>query len=190
MPDPTVALWSKTLVHAREAVDIEATRIMMENGSPLQGMAKAQLFRYFVLARLESMDLGRFEVTTSHRAVGRVQLTDTATGQPYLLKSETGAEFEVDPPDDQLSLFDMALSPGVWLVTYAFDTNGAMRLSCTPSIDRSTKYPGRRYLQVGERVLWGLWAPHVDDGAFDQGEDDDFEDLFGATDDMTDEDGL
>lgn len=190
MPDSVVALWSKTLIHAREAVDIEATRIMMENGSPLQGMAKAQLFRYFVLAKLESTDLDGFKLTTSHRAVGRVQLTDTTTGQPYLLKSETGAEFEVDQPQDQLSLFQLALSPGVWVVTYAFDTNGAMRLSCTPSVDRSTKYPGRRYLQVGERVLWGLWAPHGESASFDQGEDEDFDDLFGAPDDMTDEDGL
>ena len=190
MTDPVISLWSKTLISAREACELEATRLMLENGSPIQGMAKAQLFRYFILTQLESMELDRFELCTSHRAVGRVHLTDLSTGQPFLLKSETGADFELDRSAEQLCLFDIALSAGVWVVTYAFDTNGAMRLACTPSIDRSSKFPGRRYLQVGEREAWGVWLPEDNGTSFDQGSEEAFEDLFGSVDDLTDEDDL
>jgi hypothetical protein len=151
-----------------------------EYGTPPTDMAKVHHMRSIVQARLTEDE--RFELDEEWADFGRVKWTDLATGQSYILRSQSALRIETEirnqgtlfNPDQYIQTTDVVM------VVYEFDRSG-LNLSVAKTVQRSAR--GRLEAATYPRDIgsWSFTGETDDlDGAaatFDQQAQDVFDEL-------------
>ncbi len=161
-------------------------QFMDDHGAPPSLMAKVHHMRATVQAALSEDD--SYDLHSSYTEYGRVQFSETATGDEFLLRSAATVKIE-EAKYEQLELITgltRVNRSGVLLLVYQFSREGV-----TLSIAESVQRGGRARLAAAGRPSYvGLW-PYIVDGTpapFNQVADDSFDDL-GDLGDVSDEAG-
>lgn len=150
-------------------------QFMDDHEAPPSLMAKIHHMRAAVQAAIAKDDC--LDLHSSYTEYGRVQFSEVATGDQFLLRSAATVKIE-KAKHEQLEFFT-GLTPvnpsGVLLLVYQFSREGV-----SLSIAESVRRQGRVRLETaGTPTYVGLW-PYISDersAPFDQINDDSFEDL-------------
>ncbi|WP_349269127.1 hypothetical protein [Mycolicibacterium parafortuitum] len=169
--------FAKTLVSSWMSTASFSQQFREEHDFPPSTAAKAHYFRSVVQARVTQGD--RYELHPEFVEFGRVQVTDLATTQAYLLRSMSAVSIETArAARRQLELFAIPQVFDVNLLVYQIEKEGMHLWRCG-----TTRAAGeKRLTRFGELHYIGFW-PFDDfdgdggEGGFVQGPIDPWDDL-------------
>lgn len=187
--------FAQILVAAYVSTAAGARSFTEEWGIPPTRMHKSHWIRSIAQAQITQSK--RFTLHPEFAEFGRVQVTDIAAHDSYLIRSKTAVEIEaaMGQPEQLAFPFELRIRNSTALpnlLAYGFERKG-MRLWSSASKQAATS---KRLLPAGDLEYVGFWpfesVPSPGGGgrlAFDQGAPDPFDDLGDAV-DFGEADGL